>query len=777
MPDRFKKYKPTLSYALCCLLFFAGAGLLPFLTSSCSSARFIPEGSTQLSSVKIRSDKKSVKSGDYRIYVRQEANSRWFNLFKVPLGLYCLSGKDSTNAFNRMMHRIGEPPVIYSPELTELSHANLEAALRNKGYLHATVDADTLCRKKKTHLTYHLHPGERSHVREIRYRFDDKRIEQEIMNGDFKSVFRKGMPLDGSLLGEERNRIITYLRNKGYYYLHKEFITFHADTSENDYGVDLTLRFAMPPGIDSTKVYNKYTIDRVTIREDVNPGEEADTTGYQGIDILYRKRLNILRKTYNSHTHIRPDSLYKETDIRNTYQGINGLQAINYSTIRFHDNGYGQLDCDISVKRNKPHTLGAEIEGTNTSGNLGAALVLTYDNRNLFRGAENLSLKFRGAYEAISGLEGYSNQNYMEYSVETALRFPTFMFPILSQRQKQNLKATSEIGFMYDSQNRPEFHRRLVTGSWTYRWSHNKAQAWQHRLDLLSLNYIFMPWISGTFRQDYLENDDPRYALLRNSYENLFIMRTGYSFVYNSVANRTHNGIYQTNGFQLRVAAEVAGNLLYGLSSLLHAQRDKNGQYSLFNIAYSQYAKFDVDYAKSFLINDRNSLALHLAGGIAVPYGNSDIVPYEKRYFAGGANSVRGWGVRELGPGSYQEKDGKINFINQTGNIKLDMSLEYRTQLFWKLHGAAFIDAGNIWNTREYAEQAGGLFRFNKFYKQIAVSYGLGIRLNLDYFILRFDGGMKAINPSVESGSGHYPLLHPDFHRDFTFHFAVGLPF
>ncbi|MBQ8277737.1 MAG: BamA/TamA family outer membrane protein, partial [Bacteroidaceae bacterium] len=298
-----------------------------------------------------------------------------------------------------------------------------------------------------------------------------------------------------------------------------------------------------------------------------------------------------------------------------------------------------------------------------------------------------------------------------------------------------------------------------------------------HRLDLLSLNYIFMPWISGTFRQDYLENDDPRYALLRNSYENLFIMRTGYSFVYNSVANRTHNGIYQTNGFQLRVAAEVAGNLLYGLSSLLHAQRDKNGQYSLFNIAYSQYAKFDVDYAKSFLINDRNSLALHLAGGIAVPYGNSDIVPYEKRYFAGGANSVRGWGVRELGPGSYQEKDGKINFINQTGNIKLDMSLEYRTQLFWKLHGAAFIDAGNIWNTREYAEQAGGLFRFNKFYKQIAVSYGLGIRLNLDYFILRFDGGMKAINPSVESGSGHYPLLHPDFHRDFTFHFAVGLPF
>lgn len=779
MPNRFNKYEQALLCRCTCLLFFAVTGVFSFLASSCSSSRFIPEDSTQLSSVKVRSDRKDVKAGELRMYVRQEANSRWFNLFKVPLGLYCLSGKDSTKAFNRLMHRIGEPPVIYNPDLTKLSHTNLEAALRNKGFLHATVDADTVRKKHKTHLTYRLHPGERSHVREIRYRFDDKDMEKEVMSGGFKSVLRKGMPLDGNLLNEERNRIISHLRNKGYYYLHKEFITFQADTSWNDYGVDLTMHFAMPAEIDSTKAYEKFRIRRVAIYEDVNPGETADTTDYRGIDMFYRKKIKILRRTYNNHTYIRPDSLYKETDIRNTYRGINGLQAISYSTIRFHENENetGTLDCDISVKRNKPHTLGAEIEGTNTSGNLGAALVLTYDNRNLFRGSENLSLKLRGAYEAITGLEGYGNQNYMEYSVETGIRFPTFLFPLLSQHQKQNMKATSEISFMYDSQNRPEFHRRLVTGSWTYRWNPNKAPAWQHRLDLLSLNYIFMPWISGTFRHDYLENDDPRYALLRSSYENLFIMRLGYSFVYNSISDKSLNGLYQTNGFQIRLAVETAGNLLYGLSHLLDAQRDGNGQYNVFGIAYSQYAKFDADYAKSFLINDRNSLALHLACGIAVPYGNSDIVPYEKRYFAGGANSVRGWGVRELGPGAYRGNDGKINFINQTGNIKLDMSLEYRTQLFWKFHGAAFIDAGNIWNTREYAEQAGGKFRFDTFYKQIAVAYGLGIRLNLDYFILRFDGGMKAVDPSVAGGHDHYPLLHPRFSRDFTFHFAVGLPF
>ena len=251
----------------------------------------------------------------------------------------------------------------------------------------------------------------------------------------------------------------------------------------------------------------------------------------------------------------------------------------------------------------------------------------------------------------------------------------------------------------------------------------------------------------------------------------------GYSFTYNSLNTSTAMGLYHTNGYQIRFNVESAGNLLYGMSKLLGAQRVSSGQYSLMNIAYSQYAKVDFDYAKSFVIDERNSMALHAGFGVALPYGNSSILPYEKRYFSGGANSVRGWGVRELGPGSYKGNDGKIDFINQTGNLKLDLSVEYRTHLFWKFHGAAFIDAGNIWNTKNYADQPGGQFRFDRFYKQIAVSYGLGLRFNLDYFVLRLDAGMKAINPTVESGKGHYPVIHPVFSRDFTFHFAVGLPF
>ena len=182
------------------------------------------------------------------------------------------------------------------------------------------------------------------------------------------------------------------------------------------------------------------------------------------------------------------------------------------------------------------------------------------------------------------------------------------------------------------------------------------------------------------------------------------------------------------------------------------------------------------DFTKSTRIDRNNSVAFHIGFGIAYPYGNSNILPFEKRYFSGGANSVRGWSVRSLGPGSYSGGDKNINFINQSGDIKLDINLEYRAYLFWKLNGAFFIDAGNIWTIREYEDQPGGAFRFKDFYKQIALSYGIGLRLNLDFFILRLDAGMKAIDTAYK-GRAHYPITNPDFSKDLSLHFAVGLPF
>jgi outer membrane protein assembly factor BamA len=325
--------------------------------------------------------------------------------------------------------------------------------------------------------------------------------------------------------------------------------------------------------------------------------------------------------------------------------------------------------------------------------------------------------------------------------------------------------ATSEVSLLYDIQSRPEFHRQVLSAGWHYRWKPQRHHD-QYQFDLIDLNYVFMPWISDTFKKEYLDNTGNYNAILRYNYEDLFIMKTGFGYGYN-------NG-----SVAIKANIETAGNLLSLGSKVFGAERDGEGHYRVFNIAYAQYVKGDVDFTRQILSYYNSQLVFHVGLGIAYPYGNSTILPFEKRYFSGGANSVRGWSVRSLGPGRYRDKDGNINFITQTGDLKLDLNLEYRAHLFWKFGGALFVDAGNIWTLRDYPDQPGGQFKFQRILKDLAVSYGLGLRLNFDYFIIRFDLGMKAVNPAFETDDDeHFPLLHPRLKRDLAFHFAVGLPF
>lgn len=763
------------------------ACLLTAIVASCSSNKFLNDGETVLSDIVLTSSNKNFKAGPYRNYIRQEPNAKWFGAFKVPLGIYCLSKADSVKGkkgISKILRKVGEAPVIYDPQLTAYSQQNLLHAMESEGYLHARVDTAVTRKRHKTSVEYHMTTGARHYISELHHKFDDPYVYNDFRADSAHTLLHPGMPLNLNRLSDERTRIIQALHNRGYFFLNKDFITFDIDTIAGSLGAAVTLRFSMPAGTDSSRVYKQQRYRNVSIKEEriekENEGRH-DTVTYRGLLFKYEGEPHFNKRLFFSHVSQRPDSLYTEAGVQNTYGTLNSLSGVNYTTLRITPvaEREDQLDCDIIIRPNKRHSIGMELEGTNTSGDLGAAVALTYSNRNIFHGSEQFSMKARCAYEAITGLEGYQNQNYIEWSTEATLRFPALLVPFIGVSSKRMLKASSDLQIMYDTQNRPEFHRRVFTGAWSYRWSRAANPKWEHRYDLFSLNYVYMPWISDTFRKEYLEGEDPHYSVLRYSYENLFIMKTGYSFVFNSLKKEEGrpSDLYQTNGFQAKLAFELAGNLLYGLSKATQSHRDDDGSYKVFGIAYSQYAKIDFDLAKSLVINDKSSLAFHLALGFGLPYGNSSILPYEKRYFAGGANGVRGWSVRGLGPGSYKGKDGKVDFINQTGNLKLDLSMEWRTFLFWKMHGAFFIDAGNVWNTRSYPDMEGALFKFNSFYKQIAVAYGLGIRFNFDYFILRFDGGMKAIDPTVPSGRLHYPISKPNFSRDFTLHFAVGLPF
>ena len=755
------------------------------ILTSCSSKKFLAKGETVLSEIKLTSAEKNFPAKHYSPYVRQQPNTKWFSLWKVPLGLYCLSSADSVKAkkgVSRFWRRMGEAPVVYDKALTALSAQNLTRAMRNNGYLHARTDTVVVRKKHKTKVEYQLTPGEPFYVEHLHYVFTNPAHREAFRQDSAQTLLRRGMRLDLNRLAEERNRIVKALGDRGFYGIHDGFVTFDIDTLRGSRGVALTLVCEVPMGTDSVRSTTVQHLREVRIWEDISPETpERDSTTYRGLTLFSSGKQRLKSRLYASHINLQKGDTMRASAVRNSYADLSTLPAIAHATFKISPvpTDSSALDCDIRVERKKPNMVGLELEGTNTAGDLGAAASLTFSNRNMFRGSELLSLKLRGAFEAITGLEGYANENFIEWSAEASLRFPTLLAPFVKYRIHKALKAESEAKLMYDSQDRPEFHRRVLTGAWAYRWTHLSQPRLQHRADLISVNYVYMPWISDTFRKEYLEGDDPYYSVVRSSYENLFIMKSGYSFTYNSRRNAAAQpaGLYQTSGFQLKAGVELAGNVLYGLSKLLRTRKSPTtGNYELFGIAYSQYVKFDFDYAHSYILGEGNSLAWHVAFGYGIPYGNSNILPYEKRYFAGGANSVRGWSVRELGPGSYKGKDGKIDFINQTGNLKLDLSVEWRTYLFWKLHGAFFVDAGNVWNTRSYADMEGARFRWNSFFKELAVAYGLGVRLNFDYFILRLDAGFKAINPAA-TGRLHYPFTQPNLRRDMAVHFAVGLPF
>ena len=758
-------------------------GILGILCS-CSVQKFIPEGEYMLDEVNIVSDTKVVHPDLFYTYIRQNPNGKWFNLLRVPVGIYCLSGQDSTKAINRFWRKLGDEPVIYDPMVAMKSRKEIEKAVRNMGYMRAEVSLDTIVHNRKLKLSYNIKAGRPYVVRHIAYNVDDMVIYDHIEKDSVNSYLSPGMVFDVAALDSERQRITKLLQDNGYYKFNKDFLVYQADTVKNTYQVDLTMKllpYQQKKDDEPTK-HKQYTVRNVNYLT----GENVSLMGedYAEYDSLYHKGLHIYSKgtsylrpnTLAELNYIRPGELYSDQDVQSTLSALGRLRALKYTNLRFDEvmqNDSAYLDAHLMLTKGKNQSMAFEIEGTNSAGDLGAAASLTYHHRNLFRGSETFMIKVRGAYEAITGLqEGYENDDYQEYGVQASLNFPEFKFPFLSPEFKRKIRATSEVGIDFNSQLRPEFIRTLASASWSYRWVDKKQS--QHRFDLLDVNYVYVPWKSENFKA-YLDNLSDRNSILTKSYEDQLIVSMGYSYIYNSAKNQTRKK-EGADSYSIRVNVEEAGNLLYAASRVLNKMPKAYKGYVIAEIPFSQFIKGDFDYTYNWNIDQSNSLVFHVGVGVAYPYGNVKVLPFEKRYFSGGPNSVRGWSVRSLGPGSYRGADGRMNYINHTGDIKLDLNIEYRTHLFWMLNGAFFVDAGNIWNIHEYEGQEEGTFRFNRFYKQLAMAYGLGIRFDFDYLIVRFDGGMKAINP-MYGGKDKYPFLRPKFNRDFTFHFAVGYPF
>ena len=760
------------------------------LLTACSTTKHVPEGKYLLDDVKINITDKDkdtpLKSAEMMNYLRQIPNHKVLGGLRLQLAFYNLSGKDSTNWFNKWVRRVGSAPVIYDPSLTEASVKQLSTALANKGYMNSTVTVDTVGNldKKRMKVTYNVTFGQPHYVSSISYNIPNDTLRELILADSAQFLVKQNSVFDRNLLDEERQGISERLRSKGYFAFNKEYITFTADTAAGEKNVNLTMNLMRPYLSESMPYYTSHRpfyVRNVTFVTSYNPATMHNSTDFDEKDLVWH---NDYRIFYGDDRYLRasvleescfisPGKQYNSKDVDRTYEAFGRLGIVKFVNIELvpvgEIDGKIWLDAYVLLSRTKPQTASVSLEGTNSEGDFGFGVGLGYQHRNVFKGSEILNAKFKASYESLSGdLSGFINDNYSEYQAELGIRYPKFKAPFLKRSFKQKILAQTEFALNFNYQERPEYTRVIAGAGWRYLWS-ERTNKTRHTFNLMDLNYVNLPKSKSSF----IENiSNP---LLRYSYEDHLIMRMGYSYYHsNKKEPNMMRKLYQPDVYTIRVATETAGNLLYGISNLI-GQDKEDGTYKVVGINYSQYFKVDADYSFTHSFNPKSSLAFHVGVGAAMPYGNSKVLPFEKRFYAGGANSVRGWGVRTLGPGSYFATNSVNSFIYQCGDIRLDLNLEYRAKLFWVLELGAFIDAGNIWTIREYEDQPGGVFKFNKFYEQIALSYGLGIRMDFTYFLLRLDVGMKAHNPA--SGQERWPLLHPDWGRDSAFHFSVGYPF
>ncbi|MDE6786181.1 MAG: BamA/TamA family outer membrane protein [Muribaculaceae bacterium] len=760
--------------------------------SGCSSSKHVPDGSYLLDKVNIRIDStgrdEQLDVAEMQAYLRQTPNHKMLWSIKFRLGFYNMSGNDSTNWWNKWMRKLGEPPVVYDPQLSEASASQLLQYLASKGYFNADVEVDSVKndKKKKIELTYNLTPGPRKVISKVDYEFPDSTVKAIVMADSSKFLTFPGQPLARDILENQRTIVADALRNRGYFKFGKENITFVADTTEGSSDVELLMKVNPPSGQakDREDMYTKFIIRKVTVIADAdaidteNPAlaVAADSVNYHGLEILYADSRYLRPSVIADNCYLAPGEVFAQRNVDRTYRAFSRLGILKFINVSFipvgHIEDHGLLDVYVMLTPGKSQTASVELEGTNSEGDLGVAVGLTYSHRNIGRGSETFTGKIRGSYESLSGnLEGLLNNRYMEYSVDLGLSMPEFKAPI-SHRLRRMIQASTEMNFSMNYQERPEYTRVISTAGWSYKWVDARKYN-RHTFTPLDINYVYLPASTNDFI-DLIAPDNP---LLRYSYEDHFIMRMGWRWYHtNKREAAPWQKFMQRDIYNVRVNAEIAGNLLFVLSSIFdHRSNYREDPYKIFGIHYSQYFKLEADYALLHRFDERNSVAFRVGGGVGIPYGNSEMLPFEKRFYGGGANGVRGWAVRTLGPGAYPGRNSVSDFINQCGDIRLITSAEYRAKLFWVLELGAFIDIGNIWTIRDYPFQQGGVFKFDEFYKQFAAAYGLGLRMDFNYFLLRFDLGMKAHNPAM--GENPWPLISPRWKRDSSFHFSIGYPF
>jgi outer membrane protein assembly factor BamA len=679
---------------------------------------------------------------------------------------------NSDSKFGRwMMNHFAATPVYISSVNPKVRSAVAHNALRNYGYFRNKVPYDTipLPNPRKAKISYHVTPGPLFHLDTVKYMPFYPQADSIIMATLNQRLLKQGEPFSVPQLDAERNRLAKEFRNNGYFYYRPNYISFKADTLMIPQKVQVQVgplpetpaQAKHPYFLGNTRIniykYNQYQLtDSMTFR--------GQTYAYSSTD----KKPPLRLRAILPNLFIKRGELYKQANHDITLQKLSDMDVFSSVRVNYvpRDTTLSNdtLDVVVSAMLDKPYD--AEFEGkvTNKSNNyVGPGLSFSMRKRNAFRGAETLGLSVWGSYEWQTGAhmeERSSLVNSYELGATASLSYPRLMFFGLGKKLWR--RSISSTNFELNARwvNRASYFSRVSLGA-SVSYTLQRKRNIKHEFTPFSLNYDLL--LNSTAKFDSIIQANPAlYVSMRDQ----FIPSMEYTFTWKKEKNRQQ----QT----LRVNLKEAGNVTSGIYAIFGKGFNEQGK-ELFGVPFAQFVKASVQYTRQFPLTTRTCLATRFFAGIIYSYGNATTAPYNDLFSIGGANSIRAFSIRSIGPGSYHPARSTYSYIDETGDLKLEANIEYRFPIIANLYGAAFIDAGNVWLMRENEKQPGGKINMSDFGKTIALGTGVGLRYDLDFLVIRFDLGIGIHAPYDTGKSGYYNM--PSFGKSLGYQFAIGYPF
>ena len=763
--------------------------------SACSATKNLKEGEYLLVKNEVSANRKEIPVQSEIIYlVKPAANQRFLGIYPLRAAIYqsMLPKEQQKDRTWKQWFRnnLGEEPKLMDSASVSYSCQQIQQYLYNKGYFESAVQSDIQTRHKKAVVRYHITAEEPYLLNESSYQIKDTAIYRLVRETEEYSLLKKGMPYDADLLRSERNRIANLLSNHGYYLFRPEHIRYKVDSNLNSHKFNLTVCIGEEEGAASGNQllhpFRTYHIQEVRIRcsatEDTalhifNYTEKLKLQPPYTYTIQLQKGLNYKPKALTYPLYFHPGSLYSADAAKTSYNLYNNMQNFRFIRISYAvteesrkqpEADTGWLMCQIQLTPWEKHTLNFELLGKDIGSDYGIGVNLNLKNRNLFHGGEiqydNLlfSTEFQRNTDIGEANEEVPMWRYRNFELggEIGIHFPKMLLPFSQELIPKKFRSQTRFAIGSYFQQRDHYSRLISNIGMEYEWKPSDRAS--HILKIVDISMV------NIYKDSIFDRNLSTFSQrIREKYTNHVLMGANYKLLFNNIKSNKRQHFYR-----MRIHLNSYGNLLYGLFALSGGEKNSKGQYTIAGIPFTSFVSAEVDFTYNHMLWERSSIVAHTSAGVGIPTANASTLPFERSFYLGGTNSMRAWNLRGLGPGSYH---GTLSHFESSGDLKWECNLELRTPLYRNFFTAVFLDMGNIWNIRKNADIPNGEFDINRFYKELALDGGIGIRLDVSFIVFRIDVATALHTPYLPEGERwrNHPVKWDELH----FRFGIGYPF